>query len=132
MAYIINKSADTKCALSRASHDRRRDVYLLAQMGEKASRRLWDEFAAESPGQARIVVADVEMDKALGVAANKHLDRVLVKSEKKAKKPDKRTPDRRTVEAMTEREKYLRSLLDSPDPSLREGAKSDKSELGIS
>ena len=38
MACILTKSAtDTRCALGRAPYDRQRDVYQLAQLGEKAS-----------------------------------------------------------------------------------------------
>ena len=54
--------------------------------------------------------------------AAKSVDKVLNKAEKKAKK------DKHTVGGMAEQEKYLRSLLNSPDPSIREAA---KRELGI-
>lgn len=127
VAYIIDDQvltkSETRCALSRASFDRQRDIFKLAGMGNASCRRLWDEFAREEPGNARLVMADVNADKALAVKANRHLDKVLGKSEKpKVKKSRKPAPE------LTEREKFLRAALNSPNPAEREAA---RSELGI-
>lgn len=118
VAFIIQKSApDTQCALSRASFDRQRDIYVLAQMGEKSSARLWNDFAAVYPNQARVVIADINADKALDVKANKHLDRILVKADKKDKK------DKPSKAAIRENEAWLKSMLNSPNPQERESAR---------
>lgn len=127
MAFIIpeiTKSAgDTRSALSRVSWDRQRDCYLNALRGVASCRRLWEEYAREEPAMARLVVTDVEMDRARDVAANRHLDQVLTKADKKkpkkAKKPEKGT-EPQISKGDSSGETWLRSLLASPDPATRE------------
>ena len=86
-------------------------------MGNSSCRRLWDEFAQQDPGNARLVIADVNADAALAVKANRHLDTVLAKSETKPKTKKSKAPKSASNEA------WLSSLLTSPDPAEREAAR---------
>lgn len=123
---ILTKSADTRCALSRADFSRQRDVYKLALRKDPQCMRLWSEFEAQEPRMARLVVADVDDDRAKDQAANRHLDKVLVKSErKKLTKSDKRalmvTPP---LTAEQQIDAQLARLLQSSNPVDREAARS--------
>lgn len=62
MAYI--SKGDTASAVAspvsplvRAPFDRQRDVLKLARMGNRDCKRMWNSFAAEDPGMARLVLA---------------------------------------------------------------------------
>lgn len=128
MAHIIKSqsggSADAACTLDRVSFDRQRDVFKLAQMGEKSSMRLWDDFARQCPDSAALVVADVNSDKAKAAAANKHLDLVLSKAEKpKKNKPKKARANSKNIAARNGLTALLRADLAHPDPSIREAAR---------
>ena len=96
-------------------------------MGEKSSARLWNDFAAESPGQARIVIADVNADKAAAVQATKDVDKVLTKSESKVKVKKSAKEPKTVLTAKTDKQ-FLRAMLDSSDPFEREQA---RRELGL-
>lgn len=109
---MVTKSLTSE--LSKVDFERQRDVYRLGLMGNAQSRRLWNDFAREDPNTARLVVADVESDSAASAKAKKSVDKVLTKAERKKAKP--KLPE------ITEHEKYLRSLLNSPDPATRETA----------
>jgi endonuclease III len=122
---VVNKSADTRCALSRADFSRQRDVYKLAKRNPEC-RRLWEEFARESPAAARLVVADITSDKAKDQAANRHLDKVLAKAEKPRK--ISKSAKRELLEiarqpALTPEQRAYAAFRDSANPSDREAAK---------
>jgi hypothetical protein len=123
MAYIVTKSADTSCPLARASWDRQVDVYRLAKRGMDSCRRLWNDFEREQPGMARVIIADVEMDKAKDVKANRHLDLLLAKAEK-PKKPKKAKP----ATPQKQLKALLKADLRSPDPWIRAAAEQALSE----
>lgn len=95
MAFIV-KSAGAMGApvspLSRAPFDRQRDVYKLALMNSGDCKRMWNSFASESPHMARLVVADVERERAEDAAATEKVDKRLRQAEKvvtNSKKPGK-------------------------------------------
>lgn len=127
MAYIVTKVADTQCPLSRASFDRQRDIYKLAVMGNAASRRLWNDFAAVQPAMARLVIADINSEKARAVEADKHIDIVLKgKKSKKARKIISQHYDELARTAASPQKglrKALERELTSPDPLTREAAR---------
>lgn len=136
MAHLINNdqmvTKSMTSELSKVDFDRCRDIYRLGKMGNAASRRLWNDYARENPGMARLVIADVESDAAASAKAARSVDKVLAKGEKpkKAKKNlAALTPSKfASKPEVRETEAYLRSLLSSSDPSIREAA---RSALGI-
>jgi hypothetical protein len=67
--------------LSSAPLDRARDVLILAQRGDMTCRRLWNDFAAESPGSARIVAAWVQKDNAKRAKVTARVDATLERAE---------------------------------------------------
>lgn len=89
-------------------------MYILAKQGVSSCRRLWDDFAGEVPGMARLVVADVESGKTEMAEATKGIDKVLAKAEKPRNR--KRTRKNKLV---TKAE----SLPDYADPRMREWAR---------
>jgi hypothetical protein len=129
--YKSDSHGDTKSPLSWATWERQRDVYQLAMKGDKSCIRLWNDFQAENPGIARVVIRDIETDKANAASANRHLDKVLVKSEKPKKpKTPKSAADRQEDFLAAKRreleEKNLLSLAGmaiSADPAAREAAR---------
>lgn len=127
---ILTKS-DTRCALSRADFSRQRDCYKLALRKDPQCRRLWSEFEQQEPQMARLVVADVESEKAKDQAANRHLDKVLVKSERKklsksAKRAIMQTPPL-TAEQNLEAS-LLRTIATTADPFERESCRAALAE----
>lgn len=74
-----------------------------------------------------MVIADVNADKALAVKANRHLDKVLAKSETPKVKKSKPAKAPVTVLTAKSEKSYLRAMLNSPDPVEREAA---RKELG--
>ena len=101
-------------------------------MGDRGSISLWNDFAADSPGQARIVIADVTADKQAAVQATKAVDRVLTKAEKKSKpkKPKNLTAPtgEPSYNALKENERWLKAMLGSESYPEREYA---RKELGL-
>lgn len=118
---------EPKSPLTRAPWDRKVDIFKLARMGESASVRLWNDFAQESPQVARLVKADVELDERANRKATKQVDKVLTKSESKPKKAKNLNALKANKSASKgearETAAYLRSLLSSNDPSIREAAR---------
>jgi hypothetical protein len=101
-------------------------VYQLALRGDSGSRRLWNDYAAEVPQEARLVIADVQTDSVKAVKATKAVDKVLGKAEKPKAKKTKNLSALKSGNSkaeIREHEAYLRSLLSSDDPSIREGAR---------
>jgi hypothetical protein len=76
---VVNKSAASP--LARADIDRVLDCYRLALMGNGQSRRMWNDFAAESPDTARLIVKLDQAEKGGRAEANALLDGVLIKAE---------------------------------------------------
>jgi hypothetical protein len=133
---VVNKSAASP--LARADIDRVLDCYRLALMGNGQSRRMWNDFAAESPDTARLIVKLDQAEKGERAEANALLDGVLIKAEttgmygksgKRARRElkNKRAaqqpqtwqpePPRQSVKSV------IRENLNSPDPMTRETAR---------
>lgn len=68
---------------------------------------------------ARLVIADVESDLQESAKANKSVDKILQKAERKPEKQKKAKP---SYDALTEQEKMLRADLASPNPYVRSAA----------
>ncbi len=83
MAFIVRDGAQKELTspLSYAPLDRAIDCLKLAQMGHGESRRLWNDFARESPGTARVVAKSVAQDNAKITEATKQADTVLTRGE---------------------------------------------------
>ena len=140
MAFIYKSAETPSSPLSLVDHERCKDMYRLAKMGNAQCRRIWNDWAAEQPAMARIVVADCDSDQRASVKAKKSVDKVLVKAEKKPKKvkaataslskSEKKAMIRSSVPAIGSPEHFalamdrtLRGFADSPDPAEREAAK---------
>jgi hypothetical protein len=84
---FIYKSAGTTISspLAKADYPRQKDMFKLANMGNRQSIRLWNDFAAEDPATARLIVAECAIEKSEKIEANKHMDKVLTKGESKPK-----------------------------------------------
>lgn len=105
-------------------------MYKLAQRGVSSCVRLFNDFEREQPGTARLVVKAVEMDLAKDVAANKHLDKVLGKAEKVKKTKSGKQKTAKLPKSFLDQahklavhDQFLRSMLNSDDPSEREAAR---------
>jgi hypothetical protein len=131
VAFIIKSAQTAVSPLARASYDRQVDIYKLAKMGNRDSARLWNDFAAENPATARIIVADVATEAATVAKANKSVDKRLRKAEKLVTK-GRVKPARTVAEAaeiehsLTQRELQkiaARSFMNSANPADREAAK---------
>jgi hypothetical protein len=86
VAFIIKPSGELAKAaagslLGDAELDRAKDTYVLAKRGSAHCKRLWNDFQAESPAMARIVVAWAEAERGERAEANRQVDRALVASE---------------------------------------------------
>ena len=91
MAFVYKGDAGVApvyhSALARAGTDmvafgRQRDAYRLAKMGNRDMKRLWNDFAAEVPAMARLVVADVEGERRESVLVAEKVDKRLREAEK--------------------------------------------------
>jgi hypothetical protein len=95
VAYICKGEGVVPAPVSplvRAPFDRQRDTLKLARMGNADCKRLWNSFAEEAPGLARLVVADVENERRGDAAATEKVDKRLRQAEKlvtKSRKPKK-------------------------------------------
>ena len=56
-------------------------MYKLARRGNGDCRRLWNDFAYELPADARLVIADVESERAEAAKVTKGIDKRLAKAE---------------------------------------------------
>lgn len=141
MAFVYKSSATTGVAYhselanagpdSASAHARQRDAYILALAGSRDMRRLWADFEQECPALARLVKADVDSDRRRGAEVSRRLDERLREAElvTKARRPKVAKSARPKVTKASKRAAdgladYLASLLDSPDPVLRERARS--------
>lgn len=138
MAYIIKGAggavAEPLSALGKSrDYGRQRDVYVLATRDRNRDcMRLWNDFAAEQPGMAQLIIKDVAQDRRTAAAANEELDRRLARAEKsvtKGRKPKKAKPwpVNKSHQAQLERAwsegDALRAQLDSANPVTREMAR---------
>lgn len=150
MAFIVKGEdgpATYRSALANAGPDswsayqRQRDAYILAKMGSRDMKRLWNDYAAECPAMARLVVADVEKERAEGARVSEGIDKrlrvaeqLVTKSWKPPKKPKKVTKSagQLTVtklarRAAQDRQEAVRAEvaadLNSADPNTREAAR---------
>jgi hypothetical protein len=71
--------------LARAPWDRLIDVYKLAKMGNADCRRMWNSYAQEVPGTARLVVKSVQAETAEDARVTAKVDKRLRRAEKSAK-----------------------------------------------
>jgi hypothetical protein len=123
------KSAGYTSDLAKADFGRQKDFYRLAAMGNPQARRAWNDFAAEDPGSARLVIADCKSDKAERVKVKKSLDKTLTKAEKKSAKAEKsKDPvgaymDRNAAMARMQRATMQRTLDATENPAEREAAR---------
>lgn len=90
MAYLIGDHGGVAVAkgaqlgaLSLADFGRQYETLRLARMGVESARRLWGEFAAESPADARLVTEYDAATRAERQDAARHVDRLLAKSERR-------------------------------------------------
>jgi hypothetical protein len=86
VAFIIKPSGELAKAaagslLGDAELDRAKDTYVLAKRGSAHCKRLWNDFQAESPAMARIVVRWAEAERGERAEANRRVDETLVASE---------------------------------------------------
>src|SRR5262249_10529443 len=96
-----------------ADHGRQKDMYKLAQMGNKQCIRMWNDFASDCPEIARLVVADVAADRQTANKAAALVDEVLAGAERwTGGQPAASNPA----------DDAARELLASPDPAEREAA----------
>ena len=113
--------------LSRAPFDRQRDIYKLAKMGSGDCRRLWNDFAAEVPGIARLVVADVENERREDAEITAGIDKRLRSAEKlvtKTRRPKiTKSAKKSAARVADDLAEYMAVLLDSCDPVTRERAR---------
>ncbi len=110
-----------------AAHQRQVDTYKLALAGSRDCKRLWNDFAAEQPAIARLVVADVQGERQRGAEVSRGLDKRLREAERlvtKSGKP-KVTKSRKRASAAPRGglDSTLAAWLDSSDPAQREMAR---------
>ena len=112
--------------LAHAPFDRQRDIYKLALMGSGDCKRMWNDFASEVPAIARLVVADVENERAEDARVTKSVDKRLRRAEGvvgKAARP-KVTKARKRAPAASRDDPFSpAALLNSSNPALREMAR---------
>lgn len=103
---------------------RMRDMYVLGLKYKNAQcRRIWNDFAAEDPAMARLIVKDVQNDRRVSAAANETLDGYLLEAERlvvKGRKQGKVTKSRKKPVASVPGE--LDAVLAIEDPARREVA----------
>ena len=128
MAHII-KGAGTGVGthhspLARAPFDRQRDIYKLALMGSGDCKRMWNDFASEVPGIARLVVADVENERAEDARVTKSVDKRLRRAEGVVGKAVRPKVTKRGKGAPVRDDPFSpAAMLGSSDPALREMAR---------
>lgn len=141
MAFIV-KGEDGpttyRSALANAGPDawsafqRQRDCYILAKAGSRDMRRLWNDYANEVPAMARLVVADVEKERAEGAKVSEAIDVRLREAERlvtkqwkppKPQKPVKVSKAAKPAKVAKSYKAELESRLSSPDPDERENAR---------
>ena len=109
-----------------AAFGRQRDVFKLAKMGNRDMKRLWNDFAAEDPAMARLIVADVEHDRQEAAKVAVKVDKRLREAERlvtKSGKP-KVTKSRKRASVVPRDDRFSpAALLASPDPAMREMAR---------
>lgn len=108
--------------LARAPFDRQRDIYKLAKMGNADSRRMWNDFAAEAPELARLVIADVQSDKVSAAEVTKSVDKRLRKAEKSAKLTKREKQEIMRTPALTPEQRAGMAFINSPNPADRTAA----------
>ena len=136
MAHIIkdDNSFVTKGAsgiVDQVDFFRQLDIYRLALRGDGQCRRLWNDYASQDPGGARLVIKYDAAGKADRENARREIDDVLVKAENltPGRIGRKSKAERKAKASLSERnrQKTLRASLASdlrhPDPRVREIAK---------
>ena len=85
MAYIVRDEDVTKSHLTsplvRADWEQRIDLCKMAQKNWGECRRLWNEFAAQMPDEARLVAKMVASDHQETAKANQQVNKVLARAE---------------------------------------------------
>jgi hypothetical protein len=126
-AEITYNSALAKAGTDMVAYSRQRDAYLLSKMGNRDMKRLWGDFAAECPAIARLIVKEVETDRAESAKVAEQVDarlreaeRLLVKTRKPKVTKSARKAAARSADGLAD---FLAVLLDSADPATRESAR---------
>lgn len=134
MAYIIKgagvaavpRSQLGRVGTDMAAFQRQRDCFKLARMGNRDMKRLWNDFAAEDPAMARLIVADVEHERQEAAKVALKVDKRLREAERlvtKGGKP-KVTKSRKGTSAVSRSDPFsLAAMLNSADPAQREMAR---------
>jgi hypothetical protein len=85
VAYIYkgqSATAEPLSLLSKADFSRQRDTYVLAsRFKNRDCMRLWNDFAAEQPAMARLIIKDVDNERVATAAANETVDGRLREAE---------------------------------------------------
>jgi hypothetical protein len=127
VAYLYKSDgvvAASTSPLARAPWDRLIDVFKLAKMGNADCRRMWNSYAAEVPGTARLVVKSVEAEALEDSQVTAKIDKRLRRAEKSAG-PVRVTKARKRAPAVSQDgpDATLAAWLNSPDPWQRETAR---------
>jgi hypothetical protein len=127
VAYLYKGDGITAApasALARAPWDRLIDVFKLAKMGNADCRRMWNDYAVEAPGTARLVVKSVQAEALEDARVTAKVDKRLRRAEKSAG-PVKVTKARKKAPAVPQDgpDAALAAWLDSSDPWQRETAR---------
>jgi hypothetical protein len=137
VAYIYKAAGVEPVSMLAKSQDysRQRDTYVLAsRFRNRDCMRLWNDFQAEQPAMARLIVKDVQAEREQSAAANRELDGRLREAERmvtKGRKPKKDagvTKSRKVRpagrDALEAAEQVLRlAELNSCNPQIREWAR---------
>jgi hypothetical protein len=111
---------------SMAAFQRQRDTYLLAKMGNRDCRRLWNDFVQDDPSMARLVVADVEQERAEGAKVSEAIDERLRAAELVTKdRKSKVAKSRKRAPAVSRSDPFSPAALvnSTTDPTMREMAR---------
>lgn len=93
MKQLFNLSPD------EVTYERKRDLYRLAEMGDRQSARQWADFAAKNDSLARVIVKDCRIQDANQAVANAGMDGFLIKAEKRLGKKKRRKAARKAGRA---------------------------------
>ena len=133
VAYIYKGSgaaAEPMSPLARSGDFyRQRDVFKLARMGNRDCKRLWNDFVAEDPSMARLIIKDVENDRQAAATANQELDGRLREAEQLVAKNRKPRAAKARKKALPAGPRDgLAMWLESSNPAHREMARAALSE----
>lgn len=125
MAYVYKGAgavAEPTSALARSGDfGRQRDTYILAsRYKNRDCIRLWNDFAAEQPAMARLIIKDVENDRQESAAASEALDGRLREAEQLVVKARKAKVSKSRNRPSAAADDELSAVLAIIDPARRE------------